>query len=65
MQKVTKDPSLVRYYDKTAFDRPVGYDIDLRCTGAETSSSVTQNTDDTAETPYFDDYDEEAEQYFE
>ena len=65
MQKVTKDPSLVRYYDKTAFDRPVGYDIDLRCTGAEPSSSVTQNTDDTAETPYFDDYDEEAEQYFE
>lgn len=65
MQKVTKDPALVRYYDKTAFDRPVGYDIDLRCTGAETSSSVTQNTDDTAETPYFDDYDEEAEQYFE
>ena len=65
MQKVTKDPSLVRYYDKTAFDRPVGYDIDLRCTGAETSSSVTQNTDDTAETPYFDDYDEETEQYFE
>ena len=63
MQKVTKDPSLAKYYDKVAFDRPVGYDIDLSCTGDEASSS-TQMPEDMGN-PYFDQYEDETEQYFE
>lgn len=67
MQKVTKDPSLARYYDKVAFDCPAGYDFDLSCTGEEMSSSSGSDEDENevAETPFFDDYDAEAEQYFE
>lgn len=65
MQKVTKDPSLAKYYDKTTFDRPAGYDINLGCTGAEMSSSSSTEDFESVETPYFDDYDAEAEQYFE
>lgn len=66
MQKVTKDPSLARYYDKTTFDCPAGYDLNLSCTGAEMSSATASaDSEESAETPYFDDYDAEAEQYFE
>ena len=66
MQKVTKDPSLARYYDKTTFDCPAGYDLNLSCTGAEMSSATAPaDSEESAETPYFDDYDAEAEQYFE
>ncbi len=63
MQKVTKDPSLAKYYDKVAFDRPVGYNIDLSCTGAEASSSNEMPED--MGNPYFDQYEDETEQYFE
>ena len=68
MQKVTKDPSLFRYYDKTTFDSPVGYDIDLSCTGDETKSSTGPAAEQETEgigTPYFDQYEDETEQYFE
>jgi penicillin-binding protein 1A len=68
MQKVTKDPSLFRYYDKTTFDSPVGYDIDLSCTGDETKSSTGHAAEQETEgigTPYFDQYEDETEQYFE
>ena len=63
MQKVTKDPSLAKYYDKVVFDRPVGYNIDLSCTGAEASSSNEIPED--MGNPYFDQYEDETEQYFE
>ena len=63
MQKVTKDPSLAKYYDKVAFDRPVGYNIDLNCTGDEASSSNEMPED--MGNPYFDQYEDETEQYFE
>ena len=63
MQKVTKDPSLAKYYDKVVFDRPVGYNIDLSCTGAEASSSNEMPED--MGNPYFDQYEDETEQYFE
>lgn len=63
MQKVTKDPSLAKYYDKVAFDRPVGYNIDLSSTGDEASSSNEMPED--MGNPYFDQYEDETEQYFE
>jgi penicillin-binding protein 1A len=63
MQKVTKDPSLAKYYDKVAFDRPVGYNIDLSCTGDEASSSNEMPED--MGNPHFDQYEDETEQYFE
>ena len=62
MQKVTKDPSLAKYYDKVTFDRPVGYDIDLSCTGDEASAQVPEEGQGT---PIFDEYEDETEQYFE
>ena len=67
MKKVTSDPSLAKYYDKVAFERPVGYDIDLSCTGAETSSSDSSEAMDAEGmgTPIFDEYEDETEQYFE
>ena len=70
MQKVTKDPSLARYYDKVVFDRPVGYDIDLSCTGDEASAAGTTSVQTPVEgvvSPFFSDYEDEdeTEQYFE
>ena len=67
MKKVTSDPSLAKYYDKVTFERPVGYDIDLSCTGAETSSSDSSEAMDAEGmgTPIFDEYEDETEQYFE
>lgn len=62
MQKVTRDPSLAKYYDKVTFDRPVGYDIDLSCTGDEASAKVPEEGQGT---PIFDEYEDETEQYFE
>jgi penicillin-binding protein 1A len=65
MQKVTSDPSLAKYYDKVAFDRPIGYDIDLSCTGEEASLPVPVRAEDEYDDiPYFEDNDE-TEQYFE
>ena len=70
MQKVTKDPSLARYYDKVVFDRPVGYDIDLSCTGDEASAAGATSVQTPVEgvvSPFFSDYEDEdeTEQYFE
>ena len=67
MKKVTSDPSLSKYYDKTTFDRPVGFNVNLGCTGNEVSSSYNNSDDyfaEDAEIPDFSDYDEEMEQYF-
>ena len=61
MKKVTSDPSLAKYYDKVEFDRPVGYDVDLSCTGEDVVVDET-TTEDTG-TPVFD-YADEEEQYF-
>ena len=64
MQKVRKDPTLSEYYDKVAFDKPVGQEIDLSCTGEEMRDSGTSTIpEDTYGSPVFDD--EDAEQYFE
>jgi penicillin-binding protein 1A len=63
MQKVRKDKSLAQYYDKEAFDRPYGYNIDLSCTGDEISqanSSSQTLSDEEEEAPIFDDYEEEV-----
>ena len=71
MQKVTKDPSLRRYYDKTAFDCPVGYAVDLSCTGADTSApagpgpGMSANEDDGMGSPNFDGEDLEQYEFFE
>jgi hypothetical protein len=54
---------LAKYYDKVAFDRPVGYNIDLSCTGDEASSSNEMPED--MGNPHFDQYEDETEQYFE
>jgi penicillin-binding protein 1A len=59
MKKVTSDPSLAKYYDKVAFDRPVGYNMDLSCTGEDV---VQQDVVEGEGTPVFDDVEEE--EYF-
>ncbi len=67
MQKVTKDPSLSEFYDKTTFDCPSGYNLDLSCTGAEVSSTTYDNDDDEgdSDSPYIDDEDMEQYDFFE
>lgn len=63
MQKVRKDKSLAQYYDKETFDRPYGYNVDLSCTGDEVSKPKPSSqvlSDEAEETPFFDDYEEEA-----
>lgn len=60
MQKVLKDPSLLKYYDNMVFERPVGEIMDLSCTGAD--SSVVQEGE---EMPAVDEYEEDMENYFE
>ena len=57
MQKVQKDPSLASYYYKTAFDVPVGYELNLNCDGSgEVEESEEQLPDE---------YEEDMENYFE
>ena len=63
MQKVRKDKSLAQYYDKETFDRPYGYNVDFSCTGDEVSKPKPSSqvlSDEAEETPFFDDYEEEA-----
>ena len=63
MQKVRKDKSLAKYYNKETFDCPYGYNVDLSCTGDEVSKpkpSTQAPSDGAEETPFFDDYEEEA-----
>ena len=63
MQKVRKDKSLAKYYNKEAFDCPYGYNVDLSCTGDEVSKPKPSSqvpSDGAEETPFFDDYEEEA-----
>ena len=69
MTKVKSDPSLASYCDKVAFDRPVGYDLNLNCTGEEVVVQTPAGTEVPAETveepvvPVFEGYEEE-EDYF-
>ena len=72
MTKVTSDPSLAKYYDKVAFDRPVGYDVDLSCTGEEVAEAVVVNPDtgeavevEEEEPSMFEGYEDDEEEYFE
>lgn len=60
MQKVQKDPSLARYYHKTAFDVPVGYELNLNCDGSGEVVADDETTDVVK-----DDFEEEMENYFE
>ena len=62
MTKVKSDPSLAKYYDKVAFDRPVGYDMDLSCTGEDVVAKDPAAEDTGA--PVFDSYDDDEEDYF-
>ena len=71
MKKVTSDPSLASYCDKVAFDRPVGYDIDLSCTGEDVAVAVAVNEETGEVEPVeeepsmFDGYEDDEEEYFE
>jgi penicillin-binding protein 1A len=79
MQKVNSDPSLSKYSDKVTFDRPIGFNVNLSCTGAETSQSSSDVVEGDENIPYFEDYadfedteayedfedNDETEQYFE
>ena len=62
MQKVTSDPSLARYYDKVAFDKPVGFELDLSCT-ADDTAVITPDGED-VDVPVMDEEEEEMEHYF-
>ena len=64
MKKVTSDPSLSRYYDKVAFDRPVGYDLNISCTGEDSVAVIPEDMPKDNGTPVFDGYEEDDEQYF-
>ena len=64
MKKVTSDPSLSRYYDKVAFDRPVGYDLNISCTGEDSVAVIPEDMPEDNGTPVFDGYEEDDEQYF-
>ena len=61
MQKVVNDPTLARYCDKVAFDKPVGFELDLSCT-ADDTAVITPDSED-VEAPVMDD-DDEMEDYF-
>ena len=65
MQKVTSDKSLARYYDKTAFDRPVGYDINLSCTGEDVEQVSTSEDMEDMGNPFFLEYEDDEATYFE
>ena len=65
MQKVTSDKSLARYYDKTAFDRPVGYDINLSCTGEDVEQVSTSEDMEDMGNPFFSEYEDDEATYFE
>ena len=68
MKKVTSDPSLIKYYNKEAFDRPVGYNLVLTCTGEDVETAEATETVEPAPdqgTPFFEEYEEDEHQYFE
>ena len=68
MKKVTSDPSLIKYYNKEAFDRPVGYNLVLTCTGEDVETAEATETVEPAPdqgTPFVEEYEEDEHQYFE
>ena len=62
MTKVKSDPSLAKYYDKVAFDRPVGYDASLTDTAKDEDTS--EQKDDDAGSPLFEEYQDDEDTYF-
>jgi hypothetical protein len=69
MKKVTKDPTLAKYYDKTKFERPVGFRVNMGCAGMKEPEPLPSL--DNMSTPFSEDAEEEVveeeeeEDYFE
>ena len=69
MKKVRKDPSLVQYYDKTTFERPVGFRVNMGCAGMKEPEPLPSL--DNMSTPFSEEAEdepveeEEEEDYFE
>ena len=67
MKKVTKDPTLAKYYSQSSFERPVGFRVNLGCAGIQAPEPVPSL--DNVGTPFFDEQpaevvEEEEENYF-
>lgn len=66
MKKVTKDPTLIKYYDQPYFERPIGFRVNLGCDGVKAPEPLPSL--DNVGTPFFDDQPEETveeeEDYF-
>ena len=63
MTKVKSDPSLAKYYDKVAFDRPVGYDPGQTAAGEDVETAEQKGDD--AGSPFLEEYQDDEETYFE
>ena len=62
MQMVRKDPSLVKYYDKEAFDAPNGFELNIDCDADALASAPVEGQEDPAEL-MDDEYEDEKEIY--
>ena len=62
MQMVRKDPSLVKYYDKEAFDAPNGFELNIDCDADALASAPVEGQEDSAELMN-DEYEDEKEIY--
>ena len=62
MQMVRKDPSLVKYYDKEAFDAPNGFELNIDCDADALASAPVEGQEDSAEL-MDDEYEDEKEIY--
>ncbi len=62
MQMVRKDPSLVKYYDKEAFDAPNGFELNIDCDADALASAPVGGQEDPAEL-MDDEYEDEKEIY--
>ena len=62
MQMVRKDPSLVKYYDKEAFDAPNGFELNIDCDADALASAPVEGQEDSAEL-IDDEYEDEKEIY--
>ena len=64
MQKLTSDPSLRKYCDKVSFDRPVGYEVNLGCTGEDIEMPSDTAAVQDVGAPIFDGYEDDEDEYF-
>jgi penicillin-binding protein 1A len=62
MQMVRKDPSLVKYYDKEAFDAPNGFELNIDCDADALASAPVEGQEDSA-VLIDDEYEDEKEIY--